>query len=73
MAAELTFEIIQHFGVLTTEDKRKKKELNIVKWGNNEPKFDIRAWDESHTKPDKGITLSAEEIQNLKDLLNSIS
>ncbi len=70
--ADLTFEIIQNLGVLDSEGKW-KKELNIVKWGENDPKFDIRAWNEDHTKPGKGISLSAAELQSLKDLLNSIS
>ena len=70
--AELKFQIIQNLGVISTEGKW-KKELNIVKWGENDPKFDIRPWSEDHTKTGKGITLTAEEIQNLKDLLNNFS
>ena len=70
--ADVSFEIIQNLGVLESEGKW-KKELNIVKWGENDPKFDLRAWSEDHAKFGKGISLSASELQSLKDLLNSIS
>lgn len=66
---EISFEIVQHIGKLS-EGKLRSKELNIVKWGNNEPKFDIRSWDSSHEMAGKGITLNAEEIQKLKELLD---
>lgn len=70
--ADVSFEIIQNLGVLNSDGKW-KKELNIVKWGDNEPKFDLRSWSEDHAKFGKGISLSAEELQSLKDLLNTIT
>jgi hypothetical protein len=43
-----------------------------VSWNGNDPKYDLRSWDDSHEKMGKGITLSEEEIKKLRDLLNSI-
>lgn len=40
-------------------------ELNIVKWGDHAAKFDIRTWNEDHTKCGKGITLTDEEAEIL--------
>lgn len=40
-------------------------ELNIVRWNGNEPKYDIRSWNEDHTKCSKGITLVPGEAQAL--------
>jgi len=72
MAKEFGFEIIQECGVLSEGTKGWQTELNIVKWGDNEPKYDIRPWSLDHTKMGKGIVLTAEEISELKKLLDSV-
>ena len=66
----LSFEIVEHCGDLS--DERWKKELNIVKWGDNIAKYDIRSWSPDHSNSGKGITLSLSEIRALKEILNSI-
>lgn len=38
-------------------------EFNLVKWGNNSPRYDIRKWVGS--TPGKGISLSKEELERL--------
>ena len=70
--AELKFEITQHIGILSTSTKGWTKELNLISWNDREPKYDIRDWDESHEKMGKGITLSNDEIDRLKEMLNNI-
>ena len=47
-------------------------ELNFVSWNGRAAKFDIRSWSPDHQKMSKGITLTAQELQTLKDALNSI-
>lgn len=47
-------------------------ELNLVSWNDRPAKFDIRSWSPDHQKMSKGITLTAQELQTLKDVLNSI-
>ena len=69
--SKLTFDIVQTIGMLS-ESGSWKKELNIVQWGDNIAKYDIRAWNADHTKSAKGVTLSAEELVALKRLLNTI-
>ncbi len=49
-----------------------RKQLNIVQWGNNIAKYDIRSWNEDNTKMGKGVTLSLEEIRTLKKALNNL-
>ena len=66
---ELSYEIIETVGVLSEGNNGWQKELNIVKWGDNEAKYDIRSWDENHEKMGKGITLSDEEAAILKKAL----
>ncbi|ABR53997.1 seryl-tRNA synthetase-like protein [Methanococcus vannielii SB] len=70
--AEVTFEIVKHIKILSESKKGWKKELNLVSWNNNEPKYDIREWSQDHTKMSKGITITPEELKILKDILNEI-
>lgn len=62
------FKILQHifsFG----ESNGWTKELNIVAWGDRAAKYDIRSWNEDHTKMAKGITFSREELIQLREVL----
>ena len=70
--ADIKFEIVEEIGVLTTGKSGWNKELNFVKWNEYEPKFDIREWSPDHQKMGKGITLSVDEMKELKKLLNNI-
>ena len=65
-------EIKKHIGVLSEKGSGWKKELNIVSWNNGEAKFDIREWNENHTRMSKGITLTDEEAEELKELLEKV-
>lgn len=71
--AELKFEIVKKIGVLSEPtDKGWKKELNLIKWGSNPQKYDIRDWNEDHTRMGKGITLTEEELNKLKEVLKDM-
>lgn len=48
------------------------KELNLIKWGDNPPKYDLRPWNEDRSRMGKGITLSWEELIILKEGLGGI-
>ena len=69
---EMKFEIIQHFGILKERKNGWKKELNKVAQGDNDPKWDIREWNEEHDKMSRGITLTEKEIGNLFHFLKTI-
>ena len=66
---EISYEIIKHIGVLSTSAKGWTKELNLVSWNGRDAKYDIREWSPEHDKMGKGVTLSAEEMETLKELL----
>lgn len=63
------FKIVEYLGVLSEKSTGWKKELNLVKWGDNEPKFDVREWSEDHTKMGKGIVLTEEELLKLYQII----
>ncbi len=67
--ADFTFEILQEVGVLSETSKGWRKELNLVSWNGASPKYDIREWAPGHEKMGKGITLTVEEAEKLKELL----
>lgn len=49
------------------------KELNLVKWGSREPKYDLRPWNDDRSKMGKGTTLTKEELILLRDKLQEIN
>ena len=68
--AELKYEIVKTIGVLSEAPSGWTKELNLVSWNDRAPKFDVRDWAPDHAKMGKGVTLTADEIILLRDLLN---
>lgn len=70
---DFSFEIIENHGVLSTNEKSGwTVELNTVKWGDYDPKYDIRAWSPDHQKMGKGAGLRKEELKSLRDVLNGM-
>lgn len=49
-----------------------RKELNLVSWYGKGPVYDLREWNEDHSKMSKGITLSKEELSTLKEKLQEV-
>ena len=70
--AEIKYEIIKKVGVLSKAGSGWTKELNLIRWNDREPKYDLRDWSADGEKMGKGVTPSKEELLALKELLNSI-
>jgi len=70
--AEIKFEINKTLGILSEGSKGWQKEINLVSWNDRKPKIDIRDWGPDHQKIGKGITLTREELQKLKELLQEV-
>ena len=71
MPVEIKYEIVEKIAVLSESSKGWTKELNLIKWNDRDPKYDIREWSPDGSKMGKGITLSEEEVEVLKKALNS--
>ncbi|HCX64305.1 MAG TPA: hypothetical protein DHN33_03745 [Eubacteriaceae bacterium] len=67
--ADFTYEIVEHLGILSENAKGWTKELNRVQWNGREAKYDIRDWAPERAKMGKGITLTEEEVEQLKKIL----
>lgn len=70
--AEISFEIVEQIGVLSTGSKGWTKELNLVSWNGREPKYDLREWSPEHDKMGKGMTLSKDELDALTGILEKL-
>ena len=68
--AELKFEIVESLGILSENAKGWTKELNKVSWNEREPKYDLREWNPDHTRMGKGITLTDDEVNVLRSILD---
>jgi hypothetical protein len=69
MQKEFKFEILAELGVISESNKGWRKELNVVSFNGNAPKYDLREWDPNHEKMGKGITLTETELEALKKIL----
>lgn len=70
--AEIKYEITENLGTLSESNKGWIKELNLVSWNDRDPKYDIRDWSPEHDKMGKGVTLTRDELAQLKILLNKM-
>ena len=71
--ADIKYEINEKLGVISESSKGWTKELNLISWNGREAKYDIRDWAPEYEKMGKGVTLSAEELKKLRDILNEMS
>ncbi len=69
---KIEFEIMENIGVLGTNPKGWTKEINLVSWNGRPPKFDLRDWAPDHSKMGKGLTLTNEEVNALKEILSQM-
>jgi hypothetical protein len=67
--ADISFDIVKNYGVISQEKGGWMKELNLVSWNGRTPKLDIRDWSPDHEKMGKGITLTKDEAEKLVELL----
>ena len=67
----IKFEIVRHFGVLSTAPTGWTKEFNIVRWNDRE-KFDIRDWAPGHERMSKGVTLYEYEMKKIFEMCTEI-
>ena len=70
--ADIRFEVKENVGVLSQSSRGWIKELNLISWNGQEPKYDLRDWAPEHEKMGKGITLTIEELKALTEILNSM-
>ena len=58
--ADIKYEIVKELGVISETSRGWTKELNLISWNDNPPKYDIRDWSPDHTRMGKGAGLTEE-------------
>nr|AHF24053.1 seryl-tRNA synthetase-like protein [uncultured bacterium Contig643] len=67
----MKWEIVEHLGTISESKNHWTREVNIVSWNGREPKLDIRSWDPTHERMDRGSgTFTNEEAKTLSRILN---
>ena len=62
---DVTFEILEEIGIISTQDTGWTREINLVRWNGGAAKYDIRDWDPHHERMSKGITLTEDEMRRM--------
>lgn len=67
---EVSFEIIEELGVLSTNKETGwSVEVNVVSWNGGAPKVEVRPWAPEHKSCAKGIRLTDSEAELLGKIL----
>ena len=69
---DITFEIMEHIGVIDIYDNREEKwtkEVNVVAWNGGKPKIDVRDWNGKHDRMSRGITLTEDQAMKMTKAL----
>ena len=66
---EVTYEIVEEIGIISSHPTGWNKEINMVSWNGNSAKYDIRDWSPDHAQMGRGITLHEKEMRMILDLL----
>lgn len=68
---EFKYDVLAEIGTVE-EGSRQDTIVKIISWNDGDPKLDIRKWNKEDEKMGKGISISLENIQKLRDLLDQI-
>jgi hypothetical protein len=69
--ADSVSKIEKIFGTLST-NKNKVTEVTFTSWFGKPAKFDIREWEQDHSRAGKGVTLDENEMKNLLKVLKEM-
>ena len=68
---EFKYELVKN--IATLSDKNGMiKELNLIKFNDANPVYDLRKWNRIKDRMLKGISFSKEEMMDLRDVLNGM-
>ena len=67
------YEIQQTLVSLPSENSGWHKELNQISWFGRDPVYDIRDWNEDHSKMGKGTTFTKSELKSFIEKLQEVS
>lgn len=69
--ADVNYEIVEHIGTFARKENGSTQQLNLMRWGSAQPKYDIRNWSPAGS-PWKGISIDKEDMESLLILLEGL-
>ena len=66
--SDFSYSIVSHIATFSQRGTW-ALELNLVSWAGRPATFDLRKWNEDHTKMSKGISLTRDEVKALGKFL----
>ena len=69
---DFQFELLAQLGTVSANSRGWTRELSMIRWNGRAPKYDLRDWSPDKLRMSKGITLTPQEIRQLRDILNAI-
>lgn len=64
---DIVFEVKEHLGVINKYTTGWTKELNLISWNGQPPKYDVRDWSPDHERMSRGVTLHYRELRKIVD------
>lgn len=68
---EFKYELVKNIATLSDKNGM-TKELNLIKFNDANPVYDLRKWNRIKDRMLKGISFSKEEMMDLRDVLNGM-
>ena len=68
---EFKYELVKNIATLSDKNGM-TKELNLIKFNDANPVYDLRKWNRIKDRMLKGISFSKEEMMYLRDVLNGM-
>lgn len=65
---DFSYNIVSHIATISQRGAW-ALELNLISWAGRPATFDLRKWNEDHTKMSKGISLTRDEVKALGKFL----
>lgn len=69
---DIKYEILETLIEFPSDERGWRMELNLISWNEKPPRYDLRAWNEDHSRMGKGITFKKEDLTILKEKLGGI-
>lgn len=68
----IKYDVVEKIGEISVNSRGWPREINLISWNGYPAKYDIRDWSPDHDRMAKGLTFTAEELGNLREILNKL-
>lgn len=70
---DFEYKLVKHLGTISSyRNGEQTLEVNLISYNDSEPKIDIRRWNRDTNRMLKGVALTKEEAEILKNILQDV-